>query len=277
MYYGTARKPDEKILKASFMVPIMNSATSLYAAIGMFAFLGHIAHTLDIPVEKVSTSGLDLAFVAYPGMINMLAGSNFWAVIFFLMLVTLGIDSVFGFFDHILNYMTDAFPIIKEKMRNEVFVGLFTLFSFLCSLIFVLESGLYTFDLFDSYAANIALLTCLLCELALIPWVFGMDNLSILLKERTGEVMPKFVIFFVKFIIPIYITAIYILSWVKEFQKDSQPAEKMKWPYGFFWLGRVLFIVPMLTIVFGYFKRIETPDIYDLVEAQFGMRLDNKK
>lgn len=43
MYYGTARKPDEKILKASYLVPMMNSATSLYAALGMFAFLGHVA------------------------------------------------------------------------------------------------------------------------------------------------------------------------------------------------------------------------------------------
>jgi SNF family Na+-dependent transporter len=60
-----------------------------------------------LPVDKVSTSGLDLAFVAYPGMVNMLAGSNFWAIIFFMMLVTLGIDSVFGFVDHIVNFMID--------------------------------------------------------------------------------------------------------------------------------------------------------------------------
>ena len=257
MYYGTARKPDEKILRASYMVPIMNSATSLYAALGMFAFVGYVANELNLPIDKVSTSGLDLAFVAYPGMINMLAGSNFWAIIFFMMLVTLGIDSVFGFFDHILNYFNDMFDI-TSKMRYEYYVAIFTFVSFLCSLIFVLESGLYTFALFDTYSCSISLLTCLIVELILIPWVFGIDKLAALLEVRTKEVMPKFVKIFVKFVIPVYIIAIYILSWVKEFQKDSKSEEDNGMPYGFLWLGRLLFILPMLTIVVGYFKRIET-------------------
>ena len=60
------------------------------------------AHVLDVPVSEVSTSGLDLAFVAYPGMLNLLAGSNFWAILFFFMLLTLGVDSVFAYFDFIL-------------------------------------------------------------------------------------------------------------------------------------------------------------------------------
>jgi SNF family Na+-dependent transporter len=231
MYYGTARRPDEKILRPSYLVPIMNSATSLYAALGMFSFLGHVSHVLNIPVDQVSTSGLDLAFVAYPGMINMLAGSNFWALIFFMMLVTLGIDSVFGFLDHILNYFRDMFPIIKD-MPYEVYTAIFCFFSFMCSLIFVLESGLHTFALFDTYACSISLFTCILFELALIPWVFGMDKLNILLKERTGETIPKFVIIFVKFIIPLYITAIYILAWINEFKKDGDEERDIPYSYG---------------------------------------------
>ena len=256
MYYGTARKENDKLLTVSCMVPILNSATSIYAALGVFAFVGHVSHILDIPVEKVSTSGLDLAFVAYPGMLNLLAGSNFWSVIFFLMLLTLGIDSVFSFFDHELQYFVDWFPIIEQKMSREVYTALFIVISFLFSLIFCLESGYYTFDLFDSYAAKISLQTILLVELALIPWVFGMDKLNILLKERTGETIPKFVIIFVKYVIPVYVLAIYILSIVDEFKKDG--ADEKTMPYGFIWLGRLLFIVPMLTIVVGYFKRINS-------------------
>jgi len=256
MYYGTARKDDEKILRASYMVPIMNSATSIYAALGVFAFVGHVSHVLDMPIDKVSTSGLDLAFVAYPGMLNLLAGSNFWALLFFLMLLTLGIDSVFGFFDHILQYFVDAFPIIEEKMSREVYTAVFTFFSFLCSLIFCLESGYYTFGLFDSYAAGIALLTCLIAELILIPWIFGMDKLNVLLNQRTGETIPKFVVIFVKFIIPVFIIVIYILNIVKEFSKDGD--DERVWSYGILWLARLLFLVPMLAILAGYFKRIET-------------------
>ena len=109
-------------------------------------------------------------------------------------------------------------------------------------------------------------------ELALIPWVFGMDKLNILLKERTGETIPKFVIIFVKFVIPIYILAIYILSFVDEFKKDGDDERTMN--YGFIWLGRLLFIVPMLTIVVGYFKRIYSQDVYALIESPYGIKFD---
>ena len=42
---------------------------------------------------------MDLAFVAYPGLLGTLDGANVWAVIFFMMLVTLGVDSVFATVD----------------------------------------------------------------------------------------------------------------------------------------------------------------------------------
>jgi len=55
---------------------------------------------------------MDLAFVAYPGLLATMGGAHFWSVIFFLMLVTLGVDSVFGNFDFYQTYFSDLFPII---------------------------------------------------------------------------------------------------------------------------------------------------------------------
>lgn len=51
MYYGSARKPNEKILKASFWIPIANSATSLYASLTVFTFLGHVSTKLNKPID----------------------------------------------------------------------------------------------------------------------------------------------------------------------------------------------------------------------------------
>jgi len=99
MYYGSARKANEKILKASFWIPMANSLTSIYAALTVFTFLGHISFKLNMSIDEISGQGMDLAFVAYPGLLNQLGWANFFSVIFFLMLVTLGVDSVFGNFD----------------------------------------------------------------------------------------------------------------------------------------------------------------------------------
>lgn len=112
MFYGSARQTDEKIIPATYGVPLANSATSLFAACTTFPFLGHVATLKGIPVADVSSGGIDLAFVAFPGLLNEIAWSNMWAVIFFFMMLCLGVDSAFGFVDFFIQFMVDLFPSI---------------------------------------------------------------------------------------------------------------------------------------------------------------------
>lgn len=53
VFYSSCRKPDEKILRSSFWLPIINSATSLLAAMVLFSFLGHVSYKLDISIEQI--------------------------------------------------------------------------------------------------------------------------------------------------------------------------------------------------------------------------------
>lgn len=46
-----------------------------------------------MPVSSVATGGPALAFITYPEAIGMLPFPQFWAIIFFLMLFFLGLDS----------------------------------------------------------------------------------------------------------------------------------------------------------------------------------------
>jgi SNF family Na+-dependent transporter len=119
MYYGSAREKDDKIVSTSFWVPFANSATSLYAALTIFSFLGHVSVAKEIPIDQVATSGPTLLFVAFPSLLALLPGANFWAVIFFIMCVCLGVDSVFGFFDYYIKFAQDWFPELEAKMRKE--------------------------------------------------------------------------------------------------------------------------------------------------------------
>lgn len=178
MYYGSARQKTDRIVSASFWIPLANSATSIYAALTIFAFLGHVSVTKDIEIDKVATSGPTLLFVAFPSLLGLLPGSNFWAVIFFSMCVCLGVDSVFGFFDYYIQMAEDAFPFLKNKMRKEVQVLCITIFSFIWSLMFVVEGGLYNFDLFDANAGHIQLLVILFIQTLFIPWIVGMNKMS---------------------------------------------------------------------------------------------------
>jgi SNF family Na+-dependent transporter len=93
----------------------------------------------------------------------------------------------------------------------------FLFVNFLFSLIFCLEGGLYIFDMFDSYCGSIQLLTAFGMELILLPWVLGMGRLGTLMELRTGEKLPTAVVLLIKFFIPAYIGAMWVISWVTEF------------------------------------------------------------
>ncbi|XP_030565637.1 sodium- and chloride-dependent glycine transporter 1 isoform X2 [Drosophila novamexicana] len=78
----------------SFLVVSVNVFTSIYAGIVVFSVLGFLSNRSGIPVAIVATSGAGLAFVTYPEAIAMLPVPQLWAIMFFIMLFLLGINSV---------------------------------------------------------------------------------------------------------------------------------------------------------------------------------------
>jgi len=54
MYYGSARDIDAPILKASLLIPLANSCTSLYAALTVFTFLGHVSFVTGKDISEIS-------------------------------------------------------------------------------------------------------------------------------------------------------------------------------------------------------------------------------
>jgi len=273
LYYGTARQKEDKLLTASYLIPAINSATSFYAALTIFSFLGHVSYSKDIPFDQVSKSGPELLFVAFPALIGLLDGANFWAVVFFIMCVCLGVDSVFGFFDFYMAYFADVFPQWRAKVRQEVWCLGFVVFSFFWSFMFIVNGGLYNFDLFDQYSGSIQLLFCVLVELYLIPWHFGLDKLSRLMEERTGEKLPKWTYFFIKFLIPAFIFLLFVLTWIAEFsQNDGR--EAAGWTAGHAWGGRMIMFIPLLIVALGAWKQCECTSIYDAIKDQYGLEFN---
>lgn len=257
------------------MIPAINSLTSFYASLTIFTFLGHVSKTKGIPTFDLAKSGPELLFVVFPALLGLLPGQNFWSVIFFAMCLCLGVDSVFGFVDFFMQLSIDLFPEILKKMKKEVWCVIVCLMCFIWSLMFCIEGGLYVFNLFDGYSGNIQLLFCLMCELVFFGFLFGLDNLETLMKLRTGESIPKFVKFFFKIVIPIFIFIVYVLAWVAEFQYQQSRVDA-RWNAGILWAGRLLWIVPMLLVPLGMWKQYPCDDIHDLVERQYGIRLDPK-
>lgn len=84
-------------LRDAILTSIINSATSFIAGFVIFSVLGYMSYSSGRPIQEVAAEGPGLVFVVYPAAIATMPGSIFWALIFFMMLLTLGLDSSVSF------------------------------------------------------------------------------------------------------------------------------------------------------------------------------------
>ena len=78
-----------------------------------------LSYNLDNGVQ-----GTGLAFIAVADAIGVMPGGPFWAVLFFLMLLTLGLGSAFGTLE---GFITPMFNLVGNKMPKPALTGLMSL------------------------------------------------------------------------------------------------------------------------------------------------------
>ena len=71
----------------------INSFTSLFSGLVVFCYLGYMAHERGKTVAEINEIGPGLVFKVYPEAVSLLPGSFAWSIVFFIMLITLGLDS----------------------------------------------------------------------------------------------------------------------------------------------------------------------------------------
>ncbi|XP_068192468.1 sodium- and chloride-dependent betaine transporter-like [Antennarius striatus] len=172
---GSYNKVKNNCYKDSLWLCLLNSCTSFVAGFVVFSVLGFMAEKMGLPVDKVVKSGAGLAFIAFPQAVAMMPLPQLWAVCFFIMLLMLGLDTVFAGLETITASVIDMFPTqMRRPWRREIFLIIFCSAFFLIQTIFTSQGGIYLFQLIDYYAVNGAgvLFLCLI-ECVAVGWAFG--------------------------------------------------------------------------------------------------------
>ena len=99
-----------------------------------------MAHVLNKDVAEVATDGPGLAFIAFPECIAQMPISPFWAICFFFMLLTLGLDTQFAMFEAVVTGLVDEYPQYFKK-RKELFIAFLCLLCFLLGIPMVAQVG----------------------------------------------------------------------------------------------------------------------------------------
>lgn len=164
------------VYRDALITSAVNCLTSFFSGFVIFMILGYMAHKAKVHISVVAQEGPGLVFIVYPEGIATLPGAPFWAVIFFLMLLTLGLDSSFGGSEAIITALADEFPVLRK--HREVFIAcLFSLY-FIVGLAFCTDGGAYVVNLMDNFAAGYSILFAVFCESLVVSWAYGVKRFS---------------------------------------------------------------------------------------------------
>jgi SNF family Na+-dependent transporter len=94
--YSSYSKKSTNIQTMTLLCSVVNCLTSLLYGVVVFAGIGYMAKRLKVDINYFLQDGIGLVYIVYPEIIATFKHAYIFAVVFFLMLLSLGLDSAFG-------------------------------------------------------------------------------------------------------------------------------------------------------------------------------------
>ena len=219
--YSSYLPKKANIFKNSLIVGFSNSFYEVFAGFGVFSVLGYMATQQSKEVSEVVTSGIGLAFIAYPKAISMLPGGAFFGILFFFLLSIAGISSSISIIEAFTSAVIDKFGYERKKI-----VTVISIIGFFLSMLFVTNAGLFWLDIVDHFLNQYGLLTVGILEAGVIGWFYKterlkhhiLDNLG--LEGKKHKIFKYFVLqtwmYCIKFITPVALGIAIIYSLIEE-------------------------------------------------------------
>jgi len=212
--------------------------------------------TLHKDIEEVAKSGPGLAFVVYPEAIAQMPYSPVWAVLFFFMLLTLGLDSQFAMMEAVMTGLLDEYPKYLRK-HKEIFLAILSVIMFLIGLTHVTQGGAYVLNLLDYQSGGLSLLFLGFFEAVAVSWFYGTERFMNDIEVMVGKRPSMWWVFCWKYCAPTIILGIFFFSLANW---SGVAYGNYKYPPWAEFLGWCIALSSMLWIpVVALYKIITTP------------------
>ncbi|CAJ1075337.1 sodium- and chloride-dependent GABA transporter 2-like isoform X2 [Xyrichtys novacula] len=236
---GSYNKVQNNCYKDSLWLCLLNSSTSFFAGFAVFSALGYMAHQQGVPINMVVQSGPGLAFITYPQAAAMMPLPQLWAACFFIMLILLGLDTLFAGLETITSSVIDMFPgEMRKPWRREIFHMIFCSVCFILHISLSTQGGMYVFQLIDYYGANGACIWFVsLVQCVAVGWAFGADRMRDVVEDMTGQRPSIFFKLCWRYFTPVICLVCFICSFL-DYQPltSSEGHEYPKWAYYLGWV-----------------------------------------
>ena len=210
--YASFQHSRSDIAKSAVVTSLTNSAVSILAGFAVFSTLGYMAAKSGVPISKLAAAGPSLAFIVFPKALSLIPFAPVFAVLFFVMLITLGIDSAFSLVEAASTVIHDKYPHIrKEDITLYVCAG-----GFASGIIFTTFAGLYYLDIVDHFITNYGLVIVGLLEAWAVGWLYGAEKLRKYINEVSDFKIGKWWNLAIKFVIPFSLLVLFFHGLARE-------------------------------------------------------------
>ncbi len=213
--YASKKRDDSRIVKSAVTICFLDLAFSVLAGITVFATMGFLAASKGVAVNELKLDGIFLAFVSYPMAISSLPLAPLWGIMFFVLLVSLGIDSAFAAVEAVTTGCEDVSPAKKRSSLAAVICVL----GFVGGIFFTMGSGLLWLDIVDHWVAYYSIGSIVVLQCIVFGHVAPLGEIV----RRMGEVWPRCSILLwrglISYVIPVVLVLVFGLNIAREFSQ----------------------------------------------------------
>lgn len=246
--YASYLPKDSDISNNAFMTSFANCATSFYASFAVFSVLGYLAGALNTTPDQVVNAGPGLVFVTYPVALTQMGGTmgSIVGVLFFLSLLSLGIDSAFSIAEAVVTGVKDYMP----RMSKTLITAALCLVGFLITTFpYCLRSGLMWLDINDNWMSNYGLVLVGLLECVAVAYFFKVETVREWINEHSEIKIEVWWDIFIKVVTPLILVYLFVNQITSNLKNTYEgydavtPNAVNYWGWGYF---AVLFLLAFL-------------------------------
>lgn len=208
--YGSYLGDDADIAADAMIIAFSDMAISVLSGIVMFSTMGGTGM-----LDKITDSGVATAFIVYPQAIVNLTNIGWlnavFGTIFYLMLITLAIDSAFSIVEGVSAAVSDKFHLKPKKVTIAVCA-----ICGLISLIFTTQAGLAWLDIVDNWTNQINLIIIGVFECIAIGWFFDLKKVHHEVNRNAKKFKAPYWWFSasIKIISPVLLAALFVWNMI---------------------------------------------------------------
>ncbi|XP_064095635.1 sodium- and chloride-dependent glycine transporter 2-like [Macrobrachium nipponense] len=167
----------QNTLWTALFIILWDTALSFLFGCLVFISLSKLTSDLNVDIESlfsightVGKIGAEVVFIAYPAFLVEMKSPMLFRR-FFLMILTMGIDSLIGLVETVTTALFDNFTRLRNRYFPNVCAVIFVMF--LLGLPMCTSTGFYIVECMHSYTCNLSLPLLGISHIVLVCYVFG--------------------------------------------------------------------------------------------------------